>query len=247
MIEAFARVPPNKPILAKDLEPDRSPMECLRVARRLEQSALVQMVRQRPKTVEVATNPFARSLHGLLRSRGYYRQILRESHLRIIGLMATDPDPRSSVELAERSGLHRNTVQPVLRDLADRALLIKIGTRYTLAPHAVELRHLGDAFIESILNRELTSRPNVRPVTKRAGRLVVESDDPVPDLDPTAVFRFQIEGAEVLASSYQYALVPFGAPTSLSDAFQDAIQMAVSPRTRVAIDRFLGKEVIEDA
>lgn len=239
LLEALVRVPADHPVPASTLKPGMVAQESLRVARRLEKLGLVVAVDHRPKTIEVANHPFPRTLHGLLRKKPFYRDFVRDSRLLIFGLLATASGPLKRPEIARRLGLHRNTVGSNLRALAKRAILRKTPAGFELGDHVTDLKALGSAYMDHLLQRQLASHRKVQPVQRRDERLIVESDEPQRDLHATGVYRFQVGGAEVLAPRHQYALTPSGGPTSLEDAYRDSLALKPPPRTLAAIERFM--------
>lgn len=239
ILVALARVPSDHPVPASKLEPGKVPQEGLRVGRRLEELGLVTAVDHRPKTVQVANQPFPRTLQGLLRKKPFYREVIRDSRLLIIGLLSTAPGPMKAAEIGRRLGLHRNTVGSNLRALSRRAILRKTPAGFELGDHVPDLKTLGVTYVDHLLQRQLASHPKVQPVQRRDERLIVESETTQRGLQATGAYRFQIEGAEVLAARHQYALTPSNGPTNLEDAYQDALALRPPPRTLAAIEKFI--------
>lgn len=239
LLEALARVPADHAVPASGLEPGKVAQEGLRVGRRLEDLGLVTAVDHRPKTVQVANQPFPRTLQGLLRKKPFYRELVRDSRLLIIGLLSTAPGPMKAPEIGRRLGLHRNTVGSNLRALSKRAILRRTPAGLEVGDHVPDLKTLGVAYMDHLLQRQLACHPKVQPVQRRHERLVVESEATQRGLQATGVYRFQIEGAAVLAARHQYALTPSDGPTSLEDAYRDALALKPPPRTLAAIEKFM--------
>jgi hypothetical protein len=177
-------------------------------------------------------------LQGLLRKKPFYREIIRDSRLLVIGLLSTVPGPIKATEIGRRLGLHRNTVGSNLHALSSRAILRKTPAGFEVGDHVPDLKTLGAAYVDHLLQRQLASHPMVHPVQRREERLIVETESSQRGLEPTGVYRFQIEGADVLAARRQYALTPSDGPTTLEDAYRDALALRPPPRTLAAIERF---------
>lgn len=72
--------------------------------------------------------------------------------------------------------------------------------------------------------------------------MIVEADEPDETLTPTAAFRFQVDGAEVLATRYQYAITLGDEGTTMDEALDDLKALAPAPRTLEAAQRLLQPE-----
>lgn len=238
-LEVFERIPSGRAVDVSDLRGDRSRSTLLFHLRNLEELGLVRTVDERPKSVEVGANPFATSLHGIVRSRPHLREVVRGSFMLVLAGLATGGGPMTGTELSETTGLHRNTLRGKLGSLRRRALVERTKDGYRLAEHAPELRYLGHAFRDHVLEEFLKTHRSVYPVLTDGLRVLLEADGPVEDLDATAAFRFQLEGADVLAARPQYVFTPARGPVDLPAAYRDARRLPTPPRTLAAMERFL--------
>lgn len=250
-LDVFCKVPSEGPVEVSEIQGDRSRPTLLGHLRALEDHGLVTVVQQRPKIVEVAATPYATTLHGLLRSRPHLRDILHRSYLLVIAALATADDPVTVQGVAETTGLHRNTVGRKLRELRRRALAKESSQGYRLAPQTPQLRHLGEAFRDHLVDTLLSEHRSVYPVAAHGLRVLLEGDrsatSPGDALAPTAAFRFQMEGADVLAARPQYAFTPGGGPVGLQEAYDDAVRLSTSPRTLDAMKRFMEERGVATA
>lgn len=238
----FARIPRADPSRVETMTaPGASAAEVLRLVRRLESLGLVEVTRKRPKAVRVAPSLFARALHGILSTRPYFAPLLQGSRLVVLGVLAAAEHPLSIEDLARLTGLHANTVRAAVHEFLGRSLLARDGEgRVRLAPHAPELRTLGTLFRDHVHERMLARHPAASPVLRKGSKLVVESEEPIAGLTPTAFYRFQLEGADVLAPRYQYVLSFNPAGESLAEAFENALALNAPPRTAQAMKALLG-------
>lgn len=248
-LEVLARIPSGEAVEASAVQADLSRPAVLAHLRNLEDQGLVRAVRQRPKVVEVAPDRFAATLHGLLRSRPHLRAVLHGSGLAVLAGVATSAPAATVREVSGSTGLHRNTVQQRVRELRRRALVQRTPEGYRIAEHVPELRHLGEAFRDHLVEALLAEHRAAYPVRADGLRVLLEADRPVEGLEETAAFRFQHEGADVLAARPQYVFTPGHAPVDLADAYRDAVRLATPPRTLQAMERFMeerGVRVVED-
>lgn len=236
-LETFLSIPRDEPVPAARLAVHVGEPEALRRIRRLEADHLVTATTRNPKAVRVSGRPFPRMLHGLLSIHPYYKPFVQGSALRIIAVLASDSRPLSVEELARKAGVHKNTVRNHIRFFLRRSILQTKGG-YGLAPHVPELAQLGRFYRDHVLEEMLVDYPRAYPVLQRGTRLIVQSATEIEGPEATAAYRFQLEGADVLAYAREYALT-LGEPTGLREAFDDFVALAPAPRTRAAVERFL--------
>lgn len=211
--------------------------EVLRRLRQLEDDALVIPTSRNPKAVRVSHRPFPRSLHGLLTARPHYKPLVEGSSLRLLAVLASADWPMTLADLARKAGLHRNTVQNHMKEFVRRSI-VQRRAGYSLASHVPELAQLGRFYRDHVFEQDLARYPSAYPVLKRGSRVIIQSATPIEGLQPTAAYRFQLEGADVLAYTHQYALT-LGEPTGLREALEDFLTLAPATRTQAAAERFL--------
>lgn len=242
-LELFARIPREAPAqVATILDSQLGQADALRRIRRLEQLGLVEIANKRPKTVKVASTIFPRALHGILSTRPYFLPLLGGNRLTVLSALATAEKPLSIPELAQVAGLHENTVRPIVQAFLRRSLLAKSNdNQFALARHVPELKTLGIFFRDYVHERILAKYPTANPILQRGAKLVLESDVPIAKLQATAFYRFQREGADVLAPRYQYVVAFDQKTESLSESFQTALALNAPPRTAEAMKAMLEK------
>lgn len=235
-LRVFAALPRQGSATLAEAASNESPAERQRIARRLEALRLVDTVRGREKKLRVAAQPFAVSLHGMLQAKPHVAPLLAGARLPILAALATTPARLPVRELARVAQAHPNTVYRALGAFMRRALIAKKGPAYRLADHVPDLRQLATDYVVHVLQIRLAEHPTVRPVLRNGLRLIVASDRPIPGLPATAHYRFRLDGAEVLAARYQYAVTLAGAPVTEDEALDDAKAIGTAPRTLAAIE-----------
>lgn len=238
-LEVFSRLPRDQPVEVSELLEDESRPTILRHVRRLEEAGLVATVQQRPKVVKLAPEPFASLLHGLLTSKPHLSDILTGSNLLVLASIGTSDHPRTSDEIATVTGLHENTVRKSIRELQRRALVDRSRTGIALADHVPELHHLSSAYRDHFVENILREHPHVFPVAAEGLRVLFEAEAPSDGLQPTGAYRFQLEGADVLAARPQYAATPGEAEVTLLDAYRDARRLGTPSRTLAEMKKIL--------
>lgn len=238
-LKVFAAIPRDSYATLAAVAPKESPPERQRIIRRLEALNVIEPVRRHEKSVRIGSNPFPVGLHAILQSKPHLAPLLAGERLPILAALAEASTPISTTELARLTQTHQNTVYRALRAFKRRALVAKQGSAYRLADHVTDLRQLAKDYATHVLQLRLAQHPTVRPIVRNGLRLIVESDDPVPDLPPTAHYRFQLDGADVLAPRHQYAVTVTGHPITESDALLDAKALGTPPRTLAAIEAHL--------
>lgn len=238
-LEIFRKIPSGETIEVSEIQEGLSRPTLLFHLRNLEEQGLLRAVKQRPKVVEVAVTPYAATLHGILRSRPHLSDLLHGSHLLVLAGLASAGPSATIQELSGTIGLHRNTVGEKLSELRRRALVQKTADGYRLADPAPEIRQLGRTFQDHLIETIVGEHRGVYPVATDGLRVVLEAERPVDGLSPTAAFRFQMEGADVLASRPQYAVTPGAGGVDLEAAYQDALRLQTPPRTLDAMDQFM--------
>ncbi len=234
-LKVFAAIPRDAYATVAAVAPKESPAERQRIIRRLEALNVIDPVRGREKSVRVAARPFPVGLHAILASKPHLLPLLAGARLPILAALAETGSPTSTAELARITQTHPNTVYGALRAFTRRAFVAKSGSEYRLADHVVDLRQVVSDYATHVLQLRLTQYPLVRPILRSRLRLIVESDEPVPDLAPTAHYWFQLHGADILSARHQYALTLAGQRITSAEALEDAKAVGTSPRTMAAI------------
>lgn len=238
-LDALARAPPHGTIHADRLAEESGRPEALRRARLLEDAHCLDAATRRPKTLRLPDHGFPRALNGILRTRPHLRPMLANSHLPVLAVLACEARPLDAAEIARKAGVSERTVRAVLNRFAHRGLLRRHDRGHQLADHVPELHHLGRLYCEHETQRRMARAPGAFPVAVRGTRTILESDEPVDDLEPTAYHRFELEGADVLAPRYQYALAMADEGTTLHDAYEDMLALSPPPRTQRAVETYL--------
>lgn len=85
----------------------------------------------------------------------------------------------------------------------------------------------------------LKKHPSAYVVAQRGLRIILESDEAISDLTPTAFSRFQAEGADVVSPRFQYVESPNPERDGRLEAYKDMLELAPSPRTAEAVRSYL--------
>ena len=214
-------------------------LQALRFAKQLEDHLLIDVVQKRPKAIRIAGNSYARALHGILRTRPHFIEVLGGHGVAVLAVLAESNNGETVESITATTGRHPNTIRAILKNLRKRALLQGTPTGSRLAPHAPELSELGHLYHEHMLARTLQASPGLFPVARRGSRVIVEGQRPTSRLPATGMYKFQLEGAPVLEARFQYVITPSGKAPTLLQAYEDAETLRTSPRTLHAAKAYL--------